>query len=109
MMFLHVFHLAHHLVELVFSIVIAFSAYYALKSFKLVIWKKGWLLMLLSGIIFFFVELWELLESLDIVKETEGAAVIVHVIHMIAFPLIAIGILMLAKSANRIWGKIKSG
>ncbi len=102
---IEIFHIVHHSFQAIFSALILFAAYYAIKRFKLVIWRKGWYLIGLGGFIFMLVEVWELLETAAYVKESVQSTILIHAMHSTAFPLIAIGIFLLANSAGKIWGK----
>jgi beta-lactamase regulating signal transducer with metallopeptidase domain len=98
------FHVLHHGIEAAFSVLILFAAYYAIKRFRLAIWKKGWYMVGASALIFTLVELYELWEVVAQAEESVGMMLLVHTTHIIAFPLLAIGIFSLADSAGRIWG-----
>ncbi len=99
------FYIVHHSIEALFSVLILFSTYYAIKRFKLVIWRKGWYLIGLGAFIFIVVELLELLEITAYLEKSVQLTILMHIIHIAAFPLIAIGIFLLARSAVKIWGK----
>jgi len=99
------FHIVHHTIELFFSTLIVYGTFFAIKKFRLIIWKRGWHFIGLGAFLFIFVESFELLESLGIIRENVLVVNTVHVIHAIAFPLIGIGVYFLSKTAQVIYGK----
>jgi hypothetical protein len=99
------FHILHHGIEAAFSVIIMFAAYYAIKRFRLAIWKRGWYMVGVSALIFAVIELYELWAAAAQAEESVGMMLLVHTTHMIAFPLLAIGIFSLANSAGKIWGR----
>lgn len=100
-----IFPILHHSFGIVLSVLILYASYHAIKSFKLVIWRKGWYIVGLGAFIFMLIELWELLKTAAYIKESTQLTILMHTMHIIAFLLIAIGIFLLANSAHKIWRK----
>jgi len=92
--------IVHHGIEIVLAISIPVSTYYAIKKFKLRIWRKGWYFICFGGVLLIIYEIIEFIEIFQIKKIAE---VIKHSCEILFLFFFVVGIMLLAKSANKIW------
>ncbi len=89
-----------HGIHAIFGLVLIISAYIAIKKFRIVVWKKGWYLIMAGGVFVIFFAVFELLGF------NPHENILYHIIESSStYGLISIGTLILAETALKLWGK----
>lgn len=99
-------HLLSHIIHLFFGIFVVFTAYKALESFKIIIWRRGWYFILFSGFFVILDATIEFFSPFYLVLQTINENPFFHIFNVITtYGLVAIGIFILSKTAKKMWGK----
>ena len=86
-----------HLGHVAAALLLLYATFIAMKKFKLAIWRKGWLVVGLASVVLIFGHIFLFFNFESIFEAAETASIF----------FIVIGVLMLAKSADKIWRGVR--
>ena len=105
-MVVETFDMVHFVVEMTLVASLIYITIFAMRKFKIVIWKKGFYAFIVGTVLLAVHSIFEFLIAQGYFLGNTAVLMLTRSTHFLIFACFVAGIAMLAKSAGKLWGKL---